>query len=171
MISKVFQQATLIDRKSPFNNKKVDVWVEGGKIKKIETSIEITDDSVEKVDMAGQYMSLGFSDLRCLLQSPGYEYKNTQEQLCASATNGGFTRVAVQSGTNPPIQTALQVQQIKSSNFGYPVEIKPFAVLSKDQAKTEMVEYRELLDSGAVGFFDHFKNQPDFDLVKGRLNI
>ncbi len=64
------------------------------------------------IDCAGKVVSPGLIDMHVHLRVPGQEYKEDVASGTAAAANGGFTAIACQPNTSPPIDHSSIVQDI-----------------------------------------------------------
>lgn len=88
--------------------KKLDIFIEDGFIKKIEESIN--DKNVRIIDADGCVALPLFVDLHCHLRTPGEEHKENLETGLRSALKGGFHTVVAMPNTNPPIDKPEKVR-------------------------------------------------------------
>ena len=106
----IIRQATVTDRQSPFHNRKCDVHVQDGIIKKI--ADKISEKASTEIDGSGCILTPGFFDLHVNFCEPGYEYKEDLQSGCNAAMAGGFTGVLQMPGTSPVIQSKAGVEQV-----------------------------------------------------------
>ena len=151
----LIQSATIIDKGSPFHNKKKNVVINNGRI------VEIGDKnySADKViEAEGMYLSIGWFDLGAYVGDPGLEHKEDLASLAKAAAAGGFTDVAVLPNTYPTVQTKNEVSYIKQGNDNRLVQIHALASVTKNNKGEELTEMIDLHESGAVGFTDGLKS-------------
>ena len=159
----LFTQAQVIDSQSTWSGQCVDILVEDGKIAAIGSDLP---KQAQQIACEGLYLSPGFFDSNSTLQDPGFEYKNTFQQLVQSAMRGGYTTLSCISGTAPPLQDRAALQHVTTRSHGSLIQVYPIAVLTKEQGGEEMVDYLDLTQAGASAFFDGFKSMPDIGLLK-----
>lgn len=87
-----------------------DVWIEGGRIKKVAEHISDAADQV--IDAKGCYVMPGFIDLHVHFRDPGLEYKETLESGGKAAVKGGVTTVCAMPNTKPVIDTAEKAASV-----------------------------------------------------------
>ena len=96
----------------------------------------------------------GMIDIHCHLREPGFEHKGTIETEAKSAVKGGFTTICPMPNTKPTPDNADTLTWIinkrKEVNL---CNILPFASVTKGEKGEELVNFKELLDAGAVRFF------------------
>ena len=111
-------------------------------------------DSVTVVDCTGLVVAPGLIDMHVHLRVPGQEYKEDVQSGTAAAANGGFTAIACQPNTSPPIDTASIVQDIHRQAENASARVYVVAAVSKALHNTELTEMADLKDAGIVGIGD-----------------
>lgn len=138
----------------PLHHAQVDVLVKNGKIDQIGERITYDEKNLTTVDGKGAYLSVGFFDLNVNFGEPGLETKEDLQTGTAAAAAGGFTGVAVQPNTNPPIHSRSEVALIINSSKGNIVDVFPVGSLSKHRDGEELAELFDMKQTGAVAFSD-----------------
>ncbi len=129
-----------------------DIYIERGRIAAIGRNLEVA--GVQELDARKRFVSPGWMDMHVHLREPGFEHKETIETGCRAAAFGGFTAVACQPNTKPPVDSIEVVQAIRKRAAGLPVDVYPIACVSKGRAGAELAPFAELAASGAVAFSD-----------------
>lgn len=160
----LIKQATIVDSKSPFHNKKVDILIEKGVITQIKTKIVPTKNT-KTIDVKDLFVSAGWIDMQVNFCDPGYEHKETLQTGLAAASKGGFTGVCVMSGTNPPLHNKAQIEYIKSRSLNNIVDVFPIGTLSHGQEGKDLSEMYDMKLAGAFAFSDYKKPIKDAGLV------
>jgi dihydroorotase len=106
------------------------------------------------IDCAGLVVSPGLIDIHVHLRVPGQEYKEDVASGTAAAANGGFTAIACQPNTSPPIDHAGTVRQILELAKFASARVYPIAAVSLALEHKQLSEMAELKDAGAVGIGD-----------------
>lgn len=96
----------------------------------------------------------GLIDMHVHLRVPGQEYKEDIASGTAAAANGGFTAIACQPNTVPPIDTASIVQDIHRQAQNASARVYVVAAVSKALKNTELTEMADLKDAGIAGIGD-----------------
>jgi len=148
----LLKNGTVLDYASS-TNEKLDILIEDDKIVKIEKDIKETADKT--IDCTNLYIMPGMIDMHCHLREPGFEHKETIETGSKSAVKGGFTTICPMPNTKPTPDNEetlkLIIQRGKEVNL---CNVYPFASVTKGEKGEELVNFKELLDAGAIGFSD-----------------
>lgn len=110
--------------------------------------------NMEVVDCTGQVVAPGLIDMHVHLRVPGQEYKEDVASGTAAAAAGGFTAIACQPNTAPPIDHASIVRDILAQSAHASARVHVVAAVSKGLGNTELAEMADLKDAGAVGIGD-----------------
>ena len=111
------------------SQKKLDIYMEDGIIKKIGENLE--ENGAEILNAEGKYILPGFIDMHCSICDPGYEYIEDIETASCSAAKGGFTSITCEPNTNPAIDNKTVVEYIVSKSKEYSiVNIFPYGSMS-----------------------------------------
>ena len=152
MGSLLLKNGTVLDYASN-TNEVLDIKVEDGKITKIAKSINEIADKI--IDCSGLYIMPGMIDIHCHLREPGFEHKETIETGAKSAVKGGFTTICPMPNTKPTpdnVETLTWIiNKAKTVNL---CNILPYASVTKGEKGEELVNFKELLENGAVAFSD-----------------
>ena len=139
---------------TPFHDSEVDVLVENGVIAKMAPHIKVDRGKVTVFDAKGQYLAPGFFDMNVNFGEPGLEAKEDIRSGCAAAVAGGFTGVAVQPNTHPPVHSHSEVALIVSRAVTLPVDVFPIGAISKRREGEELAELYDMKLAGAIAFSD-----------------
>ena len=148
----ILKNGTLLDYASK-TEEKLDILIEDDKIKEIGKNIKEKTD--KEINCEGLYIMPGMIDMHCHLREPGFEHKETIETGAKSAVKGGFTTICPMPNTNPTPDNVETLKWIieKGENVGL-CNILPFASVTKGEKGEELVNFKELLEEGAIGFSD-----------------
>ncbi|WP_207531623.1 dihydroorotase [Desertivirga arenae] len=164
----LFRSATIVHPGSEFNGKKADVLIRDGKISGIAETIE-ADEDVVLIDAAGKYLAPGFFDLNVNFGEPGFETKEGLINGILVAAAGGFTGVAVQPSTEPPVHTKNEVSYIINTTRNALVKVYPVGCISQGRAGVDLAELFDMRSAGAVAFSDGTKPVADSGLMSRAL--
>jgi dihydroorotase len=112
------------------------------------------EEGVEVMDCAGFVVAPGLIDMHVHLRVPGQEYKEDVASGTAAAANGGFTAIACQPNTSPPIDRAEIVRDLHRQAADASARVYVVAAVSKGLHNIELTEMADLKDAGVVGIGD-----------------
>lgn len=151
---------------SQYHDQVVDVLIIDGKISKIGKKIdEETSSDMEVIQAKGQFLSIGFMDLNANFGEPGFENKEDVLTGSQAAFAAGFTAVAVQPNTTPPLHRHAEINLVKNRAKGLPVDVYPVGTISKQREGKEMAEMYDMQLAGAIAFSDGNKSVADSGLM------
>lgn len=158
----LIKQVTILDPKSSFHLKTVDVLVEGKKIVQISKNIEGEFDK----EIAGKslYLSQGWIDIFSDFSEPGFEYREDISSGAAAAQAGGFKQVFVLPNTLPTISSQSEVHLIKQKAQHLPIEIHPLGSISHSLEGKSLAGMLEMKRAGAIAFTEGWNSIEDANL-------
>lgn len=159
----LIKQAKIICPTSSFHNKTMDILIENGNISQIKKSISAS--GVKTIEEDGLMISLGWLDTQANLCDPGYEHKEDLESGLKAASAGGFTGVAVMSGTNPPLHNKAQIEYLLNRSKNSLTDVYPVGTLSQNQEGKDLSEMYDMKLAGAVAFGDYKNPIKDAGLI------
>lgn len=160
----LIKQATIVDSNSSHNGKVVDILIEKGVITQIKKSIT-PEKGIKTIEEDNLHVSAGWLDMQVNFCDPGNEHKETLEKGLKAAAKGGFTGVAVMSGTNPPLHNKAQIDYVVNKAKSNAVDVYPIGTLSFNQEGKDLSEMYDMQLSGAVAFSDYKKPIKDAGLI------
>ena len=161
----LLKAATIIDEKSAHHQKQKDILIENGVITKIASSISNTH-KYKELSRKNLHVSCGWFDTSVSLGEPGYEERETIQNGLKTAARSGFTALAVNSNTNPVIDTKSIVEFIKNTAKNNIVDLYPIASLTKGSYGEELAELFDMKRSGAIAFGDYNRSIYNANLLK-----
>ncbi|MDY6790878.1 MAG: dihydroorotase [Thermodesulfobacteriota bacterium] len=143
-----------------------DVLIENGKIVEIQEGTS-TKAEGRTIDATGKIVTPGLIDMHVHLREPGHEYKETIQSGCLAAAAGGFTAICCMPNTNP-VNDNSQVTRfiLQRAMVADTVRVYPVAAISKGLAGTQLCEYGDLKDAGAVAVSDDGRPVTDSQLMR-----
>ncbi len=145
------KKAKIIDPKSDFNGKTLDIIVEAGIIKEIGENL---DSNYPVISSDHLSISPGWMDLIANFRDPGLEYKEDLNSGIEAAKAGGFTEVGVSANTTPSISSKSDIEYLISRSKGKGVHIRPIAALSEDMKGENISEMYDMRQAGAIAYYD-----------------
>lgn len=160
----LLQQVELCFPQSTHHNKKCDVLLEYGKVKLVQSSIEVPPRT--KV-LTGGVLAPGFVDIGCFGGEPGYEQRETKNSLKKTAARGGYTQVYVLPNLNPVTDNRSAVEFLKEDQGV--VAIHPLGAVSHHLKGIDLAEIYDMHHSGVQIFTDGLKSIQNIGLMKRSL--
>ena len=161
----IIREAKIIDPQSPFHNKKADILIVDGFIKKIATSIP-NEDNCDELKRANLHVSQGWFDSSVSLGEPGFEDRETISNGLSVAAKSGFTAIALQPNSFPIIDNQSQIHFVQTKAAGSATQLYPIGALTKASEGKDMAELYDMKKMGAVAFGDYNKSQDNANLLK-----
>ena len=152
----ILKSATIVDTKSDFHNQTLDILIEKGVITQISKSIKNTK-NFKEIILNNLHVSQGWFDSSVSFGEPGYEERETLSNGLKTAALSGFTNIALNSNTNPIIDSHADVLFLKSKASGHAVNLYPIGALTKESKSEELAEMYDMTNAGAVAFNDYKK--------------
>lgn len=149
----LLQQVKVIHEGSAFHNKKVDILIKDGVIKKINKSLNKPKD-VPVWSKPNAHVSIGWLDIGTQIGEPGYEHRETISSISQAAAAGGFTGISCFPNTNPCLDGKSQIQYVQQRALGEAIDLYPIGSISKSCQGEEMTEMIDMHHAGAVAFSD-----------------
>lgn len=149
----IFYNALVLDARSEWNEKHVNIHIQEGKIAHISPARPVEGEA-QIIDCSAFCVSVGWIDMRVLLPEPGLEYKETLEQGAKSAQKGGFTDIVLLPNTLPVRQTKHDVAFVKQHPAQSIVKLHPLACITLEAKGHDLTDMIDLHHAGAVGFTD-----------------
>lgn len=144
----------------------MDILVENGRIVQIEANISrniasgrrMKSGDVKLIDLKGMMITPGLVDMHTHLREPGFEYKETIRTGSESALAGGFTSIACMPNTNPVNDNRAVTEFVKKKarECGL-ARVYPVAAITKGSEGSQLAEFGDLKDAGAIAFSDDGK--------------
>lgn len=150
----LIQSATILFPNSEFYKKEADILIENGIIKKIDQGGGIINDKAIVIDGTNKMVSPGFFDLNVNFGEPGLETKEDMLSGSKAAIAGGFTGIALQPNTMPPLQSRSEIAFIRNISKDLTVDVHPIGTISKDRKGENLSELYDMKLTGAIAFSD-----------------
>ncbi len=132
-----------------------DVLIRNGIIQSIENSLDVPGDDVTELDGQGCVLAPGLVDLYSQTGEPGYESRETLDQLLAAAAQGGFTRIGILPNTTPAVDNLAQVvQRLARNKIVDQPKVVPWGAITQGTQGEKLTDLMELGATGIVGWCD-----------------
>jgi dihydroorotase len=161
----IIRSATIIDPKSPFHKKTVDILIADGCIDKIGTALP-NPENIDEINLDNLHVSQGWFDSSVSLGEPGFEDRETIENGLQVAAKSGFTGIALQPNSFPIIDNQSQVHFVKSKAVSSATELFPIGALTKGSEGKDMAELYDMKNAGAIAFGDYNRSLSNANLLK-----
>jgi dihydroorotase len=154
----LLQNVTVICASSVWHNKKVDIWLENGKIKDIQAKINLK--TLKNLaqnaifDATGKFICASFVDTGTHTADPGFEQKDDLQSIAKAAKAGGFGMVLVAPNTNPVTNSKSEIAYIQNKTRDESVKFLPIGAITTDAEGKKLNEIYDLKQAGAVAFSD-----------------
>ncbi len=148
----IIKSVNIVWEYSDFHHQKVDILVEDGLIKAIESNLENSD--IPAWFQPDTYLSAGWFDLDANFGEPGFETRENLESGSAAALKGGFTGLALMPNTSPPLHSRTEIEYILNKSRDLSVDLFPLGCISKNKEGKEMAELFDMYQAGALAFID-----------------
>lgn len=155
MKSVLFRRLTVQDIDSPFHGQNIDVRVEGQLIQEIGEAGSLPLSSSEELEFPeGSCLSPGWVDSMVQLCDPGYEYKESLEQLSNAATRGGFTHLICSPNTYPILDNSQILHSLASRSQHLHTGFHFCGAITEKARGGDLAEVYDMHQAGAVAFSD-----------------
>ncbi|SEK58591.1 dihydroorotase [Aquimarina amphilecti] len=161
----LLKAATIIDPSSPFHNQTVDILIENGIIKDIDSLIEPTE-NIEEIKLDTLYVSQGWFDSSVSFGEPGYEERETIVNGLNVAAKSGFTSIGLNPNTLPITDTNASVGFLKGKSLQNAVDLYPIGALTTKSEGIDLAELYDMKQAGAIAFGDYKKPIKNPNLLK-----
>ncbi len=161
----LIKSAKIIDDSSPHHKQIKDILIVNGKITEIASSIQ-EKSSYKVLKFDNLHVSCGWFDTSVSFGEPGYEERETIQKGLEVASKSGFTCVAVNSNTNPVIDTKSAVEFLINKAKNSATKLLPIGALTQGSKGADMAELFDMQQSGAIAFGDYEKSITNDNLMK-----
>lgn len=161
----LIKSATIVDPKSDFHNQTCDILIEKGIISQISNQIK-NPSKIKELTLDNLHISQGWFDSSVSFGEPGFEERETIANGLQTAARSGFTDVAVNSNTNPVIDSYADISFMKGKAQGNPVNLYPIGALTKNSEGEDLGELFDMKNAGAIAYYDYQKPVRNPNLMK-----
>ena len=163
MPTTLLQSVLVLDAASEWHNQRVDIRLTDGKVTQIAANLPPEDG--ETVVSDATHVSPGWIGSGVELSTPGYEPRETLQNLSVAAQTGGFQSLITLPTCRPTLDTAdnLLAQHARTASLS--TQFYFLATLTTGRAGERMAPIAELAEAGAIGFSDGAKDINDSSLL------
>ncbi|MFD0779143.1 dihydroorotase family protein [Flavobacterium myungsuense] len=161
----IIRAAKIINPKSTYHNKVVDIKIDGETITEIGEKLEQTSD-FQEIKLDNLHVSEGWFDSSVSLGEPGFEERETIANGLNVAAKSGFTAIALQPNSYPIIDNQSQVNFVKAKAQEFATELYPIGALTSASLGKDLAELFDMKNAGAIAFGDYNKNTNNPNLLK-----
>jgi dihydroorotase len=146
----LLKSVNVLDPRSTFYKKVVDIEFSNGKITQIDSHIEPKVD-FKVIEGKELCIATGFIDLNAQSGEPHFSVAENMASLEKSAAKGGFTHVCHFPHENHFVENESDIYFLKSKNQGL-VKVLPVGSITQKKNQKNMAELYDMYVSGAVAF-------------------
>lgn len=163
----LIKNARIIDSKSEFHLKKMDILVEDGSILEIGTQILVDAEMI--VEDSDLHVSIAWTDMHANFCDPGFEHKEDIQSGCKAALAGGFANVLTMPLTFPITHNKAQIEYQKNRAQNTGVNLLPAGTITFDATGVDLSEMYDMYLSGAIAFTDDKNTLTNPDVMRRAL--
>lgn len=160
----LLKSVNILDKQSAYHNKKLDILIENGIIKKI--TKDITTSAAKVISKVDLHVSRGWFDSSVSFGEPGFEERETIANGLDTAAKSGFTSIALNSNTFPIIDNNGGITSVKSKSAHHPVQLYPTGALTIKSEGVDLAELYDMKQAGAIAFGDYKRAIKNPNLLK-----
>jgi dihydroorotase len=132
-----------------------EVFILQGRIREINTRLEIPSEGTRVIDCQGKLLVPGFIDVHIHLREPGGDHKETIKTGTKAAARGGYTTVCAMPNTNPvPDSELTVVSLLEKIEQDAVVRVLPYASITKGLKGEELTDMEHLSRIPIFAFTD-----------------
>lgn len=136
---------------------KYDIFIDEGKIQKVEKEIEEQADEV--IDATGCYVMPGLIDMHVHLRDPGLIYKEAVETGSQAAARGGITTVVAMPNTKPVTDDRDRVAYVMhKGKMVAPIHVLQTGAITRGMAGNEVTDIEGMVKAGAPAITEDGKS-------------
>ena len=162
----LIKKAVVIDSKSAYNGKTVDILIENGKIVEVNKTIVSKHKTITASNL---HVSQGWIDMNTNFCDPGYEHKEDIKSGLIAAQKGGFTEVALMPSTYPVTDSKSGIEYMLNAAKESSVNLLPIGATSQQMNGDCIAEMLDMKKAGAAAFSDDKRSIQNAELLKTAL--
>ncbi len=147
-----------------------DIFIQGGRIKRIEKELDEKklaeefgddcgkqggmEDGIQVLDASGMKVGPGLVDVHVHFRDPGFTYKEDILTGARAAAKGGFTTVVLMANTKPAVDNEETLSYILEKGRETEIHVETCGTVTKGLKGRELTDMKALKAAGAAGFTD-----------------
>lgn len=143
-----------------------DVLIDKDRIIDIADNIDIGENEAQVIDCSGCVVGPGLVDIHVHFRDPGFTYKEDIESGAKCAAAGGVTSVILMANTKPCVDSIETLEYVTKKAEQQPIHIYTCANITKGMQGKELLDFKEFIKNGAVGFTDDGIPLLDEEVIK-----
>ena len=143
-----------------------DVLIDKDRIIDIADNIDIGENEAQVIDCSGCVVGPGLVDIHVHFRDPGFTYKEDIESGAKCAAAGGVTSVILMANTKPCVDSIETLEYVTKKAKQQSIHIYTCANITKSMQGKELLDFKEFIKNGAVGFTDDGIPLLDEEVVK-----
>ena len=143
-----------------------DVLIDKDRIIDIADNIDIGENEAQVIDCSGCVVGPGLVDIHVHFRDPGFTYKEDIESGAKCAAAGGVTSVILMANTKPCVDSIETLEYVTKKAKQQSIHIYTCANITKGMQGKELLDFKEFIKNGAVGFTDDGIPLLDEEVVK-----
>lgn len=149
----IIKNVLILDNRSPFYKKKIDIEVDKGKIVRVDKNLA-PDKSHRIVEGKELILSTAFIDINASSGEPFRLEAETLDSFIDTAGRGGFGYVCHMPGQGKYTQSKSDIAFLKSKNHTSICQVLPIGNLTKNDNESVISAMMDMKQAGAVAFSD-----------------
>lgn len=149
----IIKNVLILDNRSPFYKKKIDIEVDKGKIVRVDKNLA-PDKSHRIVEGKELVLSKAFIDINASSGEPFRLEAETLDSFIDTAGRGGFGYVCHMPGEGKYAQSKSDIAFLKSKNHSSICQVLPIGNLTKNDNESVISAMMDMKQAGAVAFSD-----------------
>ena len=143
----------------------LDILMENDRILHVGKNIQV-DESVDKIDAVGHFISPGFIDLHVHLREPGFEVKETIYTGTRACAKGGYTSVVCMPNTRPALDSVETLELLcKIIEKDSVISVYPTGAITKNIEGKILTDHEALIHAGAIALSDDGRTTMNKDFM------
>jgi len=164
----IIKNVLILDNRSPFYRKKIDVEVDKGQIIRAEKNLPVTK-SHNIISGKRLVLSTAFIDINASSGEPFRLEAETLDTFVETATRGGFGYVCHMPSDGKYTQSKSDITFLRSKNLNSLCQVLPIGNLTKKDNDHVISAMMDMKQAGAVAFSDGNDLTPSLGILKNAM--